>query len=276
MAAYRKLEMRKGALTLYVALLAGALALMLTARQCSTKRIGDRPDRFAGGDTLNVAIEISPTGLSLSGDTLSGEYYDMLREVCRIHGRPVKFHPYTRLEDALEWLREGRCRLVVGDLPVTAEMRRDFIFVDAVGVDKQVLVQLRDSVPADSAGSERAITRLQVENQFDLAGREVHVPKGSPYVQRLRNLSHEIGDTIHIVEDSLYSSEQLVILTALGDIPLAVVNRATARSLARRYPRLDLSVDISFNQFQSWALAPRDTILRDSINSWLSTYGAKQ
>lgn len=245
-------------MALYVVLLVGALALMLMARQCSTSRIGARPDDFAGGDTLNVAIEISPTGLSLAGDTLSGEYYDMLRKLCREHGRPVKFHPYTRLEDALEWLRQGRCRLVVGDLPVTAEMRHDFIFVDAVGVDKQVLVQLRDT-----AG------RPEISTQFDLAGRRMHVPKGSPYVQRLRNLSHEIGDTIYIVEDSLYSSEQLVILTALGDIPLAVVNRATAQSLAPRYPRLDLSVDISFNQFQSWALAPRDSLLRDSLNLWL-------
>lgn len=64
---YRKLEVKKGAMAMYVILLAVALGLMLTARQCSTKRIGERPDDIAGGDTLNVAIEISPTGLSLGG-----------------------------------------------------------------------------------------------------------------------------------------------------------------------------------------------------------------
>lgn len=252
---YKKLEVKKGAMALYVVLLAVALGLMLTARQCSTKRIGERPDPVAGGDTLNVAIEISPTGLSLAGDSLSGEYYDLLREACRRHGRPVRFHPYTRLEDALSWLKEGRCRLIVGDLPVTAELRDRLIFVDPVGVDKQVLVQLSDSTA--------------VKTQFDLGGKKVHVPKESPYIQRLRNLSHEIGDTIYIVEDSDYSSEQLVILTAVGEIPRAVVNRAIAESLRSRYPRLDLSVDISFNQFQSWALAPRDSLLRDTLNLWL-------
>ncbi len=252
---YKKLEVKKGAMALYAVLLAVALGLMLTARQCSTKRIGERPDTVAGGDTLNVAIEISPTGLSLAGDTLSGEYYDLLREICRRHDQPVKFHPYTRLEDALTWLKEGRCRLIVGDLPVTAEMRDRLIFVDPVGVDKQVLVQLSDSTA--------------VKNQFELGGKQIHVPKESPYIQRLRNLSHEIGDTIYIVEDSTYSSEQLVILTAVGEIPRAVVNRATAESLRPRYQTLDLSVDISFNQFQSWALAPRDSLLRDSLNLWL-------
>ncbi|MFH8142303.1 MAG: transporter substrate-binding domain-containing protein [Muribaculaceae bacterium] len=254
---YKKLEAKKGAVAIYALLLAVALGLMLTARQCSTKRIGARADDVAGGDTLNVAIEISPTGLSLAGDTLSGIYYDLLRETCRRHGQPVKFHPYTRLEDALRWLEEGRCRLVVGDIPVTAELRDRLIFVNPVGVDKQVLVQL-----ADTSG-------VAIRNQFDLARQTVYVARESPYVQRLRNLSHEIGDTIHIVESAEYSPEQLVILTALGEIPRAVVNRSTAESLSARYPSLDISVAISFNQFQSWALSPRDTLLRDTLDQWL-------
>ncbi len=255
---YRKLEVKKGAMVAYTILLAVAVGMMLCARQCSVQRIGARPDTVAGGDTINVAIEISPTGLSLVGDTLSGEYYNLLRDVCRHHGRAVKFHPYTRLEDALEWLNTGRCRLIVGDLPVTAEMRDRLIFINPVGVDKQVLVQLRDSAA--------------VKTQFDLGGKTVYVPAGSPYISRLRNLSHEIGDTIYIIEDPEYSSEQLAILTAIGQIPRAVVNRATAETLTTRYPDLDLSVDISFNQFQSWALAPADSLLRDSLDLWISTY----
>ena len=137
--------MKKGRLGVLVASLVAAIALMFAARQCSSGRIGERPDMFAGGDTLNVAIEISPTGMSLAGDTLSGEYYDLIRKLCREHGVPVKFHPFTRPEDAVEWLLSGRCRLLVGDIPVTAETRESFIFVDPVGLDRQVLVQLRDT-----------------------------------------------------------------------------------------------------------------------------------
>lgn len=253
---FQKLQPRRGSMLLYIVLLVVALGLMLSARQCSISRIGLPPDMTAGGDTLNVAIEISPTSLSLAGDTLSGAYYNLLRQTCVSHNLPVRFHPYTRLEDALQWLSEGRCRLIVGDLPVTAELRDSLIFLNPVGVDKQVLVQLRDS--------------SAVQTQFDLGGRTVHLPAGSPYIQRLRNLSHEIGDTIYITEDPEYSSEQLVLLTALGEIPLAVVNSETASALKSRYPRLDTSVEISLNQFQSWALSPRDSLLRDSLNLWLS------
>ena len=59
-------------------------------------------------------------------------------------------------------------------------------------------------------------------------------------------------------------------LTALGKIPMAVVSHATASALGRSYPLLDYSVPVSLNQFQSWALAPRDSVLRDSISAWLS------
>ena len=112
--------------------------------------------------------------------------------------------------------------------------------------------------------------RLNAPTQFDIAGHSICIPKGSPFRQRLVNLSHEIGDTIIIIEDEDYSSEQLVMLTALGKIPMAVVSHATASALGRSYPLLDYSVPVSLNQFQSWALAPRDSVLRDSISAWLS------
>ena len=58
-------------------------------------------------------------------------------------------------------------------------------------------------------------------------------------------------------------------MTALGNIPRAVVNENIARHLTAEYPQLDISVPISLNQFQVWAVAPGDSILLDSVNSWL-------
>lgn len=268
---WNRLPARKGHIWLYLILLVLAPTLMLMLRQCSSKRIGPRADLVAGGDTLNIAIEISPAGLDLSGDSLSGEYYNLLQRISAAAPDsaplPMRFLPFTRVEDALTWLDEGRCRLVVGDIPVTAELRNKYIFVDPVALDRQVLVQLRDTVTTDTlaTGSSRFI-----HNQFELGGREVRVAKGSPYVQRLRNLSREIGDTIYVVEDAEYSPEQLAILTATGEVPLAVVSESTARSLAKNYPNLDYSVAISLKQFQAWLLLPADSLLRDRLNAMLN------
>lgn len=256
----KRLEPRKGSLRLYVALLLAAVLAMFSVRQCSSSRIGPREYHAAGGDTVNIAIEVSPMGVVLSGDTLSGPYYDMVRRVFDGYGREVKFHPFTRLSDAMEWLREGRCRMVVAEIPVTAALNEEYIFVDPGVVDRLVLVQL-----ADSAGNKPVMT------QTDLGGKTLWVSKGSPAVMRIQNLSHEIGDTIIVKEDPEYGAEALGMLVALGELPggLTVMSRSVADSLKVRYPRLDVSVEVSFNQYKGWALMPADSLLRDSVSSAL-------
>lgn len=235
------------------------IALMVMLRQCSMKKLGPRPDNIAGGDTVNVAIEISPMGVSMDGDSLSGVYYTKLNEIFARHNRPVRFHAFTRLEDAMEGLEAGKYQLVVADIPATAELKGRFLFVDPLGVDQQVLVQHRDTVSGN----------LRIKSQIELGGDTVWVPKGSPFIPRLANLSKEIGDSIIVVEEPEYSSEQMVIMVALGEIPNVVVSRGVAEPLLATYPEIDASVGISFNQFQSWALSPRDSLLRDSLNVWL-------
>lgn len=255
----QKLQPRKGSVSLYLLLLAAAIGVMVMLKECSVKTLPPRIDKTATGDTLNVAIEISPVGVTMSGDTLSGVYYDLVRRMCTANNRQVVFHPFTRLETALEGLETGRYQLVVSDIPATAEMKERYLFVRPVGIDRQVLVQRRDS-----SGN------IDIHNQFDLAKRQVTVPAGSPFISRLHNLSREIGDTIYITEDPEYSSEQLIVLTALGEVHNVVVNAGVATPYLKEYPQLDASIEISFNQFQGWALAKRDSTLRDTINTWLS------
>ena len=143
------------------------------------------------------------------------------------------------------------------------------VYIEAVGPCTVTAGDIKADGEVEINGR-RVPYRLNAPTQFDIAGHSICIPKGSPFRQRLVNLSHEIGDTIIIIEDEDYSSEQLVMLTALGKIPMAVVSHATASALGRSYPLLDDSVPVSLNQFQSWALAPRDSVLRDSISAWLS------
>ncbi len=261
---FDRLQPRRGQLTLSVALLAGVLFLMLGLRECSAPGLPPRADDTAKGDTINVAIEMSPMGVSLSGDTLSGVYYDMVRELCGRHGVNVRFHPFTLLSTALDKLADGRYQMVVSDIPATAEMKQRFIFTEPVEVDRLVLAQL-----ADSAGD------IPFKSQVELAGKEIFVPKGTPSITRLKSLGREIGDTIIIRQDSLYSSEQLLILVANGERPNAAVSMAVARRMRERYPMLDLSLGLSFNQFHSWALNPKDSVLRDSLSVWIKELNRK-
>ncbi len=248
-------------LALYGLLLVAALTLMLCVRTCSmpTLRVAERHP--SGGDTLDVAIEYGPLSLYRYDDTLGGFSYDLLRQLASERGLHLKFHPVVALGDALSGLDEGLFDIVVGAMPMTERYRERYAFTAPVYIDRQVLVQLRDSAGKAPIGS-----------QLDMAGHEVWVMAQSPVADRLHNLASEIGDTIYVVEDPAYGSEQLFIMTATGEIPSAVVNERIARVMAADYPQVDISTAGSFNQFQSWLCRKADSLLVNRLDTIMEAH----
>lgn len=246
-----------------IGLLLIAIGAMWMLKICSRPHVSDAPGTFmpSGGDTIDVAIEYSPLTFYQYGDTIGGFDYDLLRIIAGEGGLKLKFHPVSALASALDGLRSRRYDVVVADVPTTAELRDEFAFTEPAFLDRQVLVQRRDSVGF-------------VSSALDLAGKKVWVAAQSPAVTRLRNLSAEIGDTIQIVTDSLYGSEQLVILTATGEIDRAVVNERIAKAMSVDYPDIDISTQITFTQFQSWLMRRDDTKLAAEIDTLLVRYKA--
>ena len=89
---------------------------------------------------------------------------------------------------------------------------------------------------------------------------------------RLNNLSYEIGDTIHVVENTTYEAEQLVMMVASGEIEFTVCDEKVAIQLSEKFPEIDIETDISFTQIESWAVRINSPILLDSVNSWLNRF----
>lgn len=237
----------------------GAVGLV---RRCTTAgpRVGYEYQR-PGGDTLAVAIEMSPLTYTLRNDTVEGFDYQILRDIAAAHGLEIKFHPVAQLDRAFRELYHHEYDLLVASMPSTNALKEYFPLTDAVYLDKQVLVQRRDSTG-----------RGPVASQEQLLGDTVWVAEGSPGMTRLRNMSRELGDTIFIMSEPRYSAEHLAILTALGQVRQSVVNEGIARHIAVDYPDLDIDTPISFNQFQVWAVAPGDSVLLDSLNTWLAQF----
>ena len=219
-----------------------------------------------GGDTLAVAIEMSPLTYSLHNDTAEGFDYQILRDITAEHGIVARFYPVADLEEAFRGLYSHNYDLLVGSLPTTATLKSHFPVTDAVYIDKQVLVQRRDTTGR----------RQLIRTQEQLLRDTVWVAEGSPYQTRLRNMSKELGESIFVITPPKYSSEHLAILTALGEVKQAVVNEAIARRIAEDYPELDVETPISFRQFQCWAVAPGDSALLDSLNTWLTQFKATE
>ncbi|MCM1451225.1 MAG: transporter substrate-binding domain-containing protein [Clostridium sp.] len=261
----RKIKPYTSRLWAMLLILVAIVVLMAMLRQCSHRQAS--PFRLeytkSGGDTLDVAIEMAPGIYSLAGDTVIGRDYSLLLKMSSEIGRPVKFHPFVPLGHALAGLRDGDYDIVAASLPATADLRDSFLLSDPVYLDREVLVQRLDSasVPA-------------ITSQLQLAKDTIWLAADSPFAQRIKNLSQEIGDTIYVLQSPQYSAEHLVILVAKGKIRLAVVNESIAARMAKDYPQIDASTPISFTQFQAWALRKGNDSLASIINAWLKSSSA--
>lgn len=255
-----RLTPRKTRLRLLLILLVCALGVMVFVYKSS------RPERRtraafssgyvrAGGDTLNIAIEMNPAVYMVHGDSVSGRDYDIIMKISELSGRPVKFFPFVPLQVAIDGLDDGTFDLLVASMPLTTDLKTRFLMTRPVYLDREILVQ----------GAEDP-----VRSQIDLGGDTVWITSDSPFIGRLSNMSDEIGDTIYVKSSPDFSAEALFILVAKGVIKYAAINEGIARELAKSYPQVDIDTPISFTQFQSWALKKNNTELCDSINSWLS------
>lgn len=255
----------KGKLYILIATLILIVAFMWLLSRCSRSDEATIVNHFSrpGGDTLAVAIELSPTIYAFSGDSATGFDYEMLRDIAAKHNLPIVFHPFAPVDYALNGLKKGDFDIVVASVPSSDELEHDFLLTDDVFIDRQVLVRLSDTLSV--AGGNKP-------SQLSLLGDTVWIPSSSPVRSQLKNLSHELGDTIYIMSDPEYSAEHLVLLTALGEIKQAVVNESVARRLASDYPEIDYSTSISMSQFQPWILNNDNESLRDSLNVWIKQY----
>ena len=107
---------------------------------------------------------------------------------------------------------------------------------------------------------------------MELAGKTIHVTQNSPSVLRIKNLSHEIGDTIYIEVIEKYGPEHLLAMVANGDISYTVCDENIAINSLEGLPQLDISIPIGFTQFYSWGINKSNNVLLDSLNVWLEHY----
>jgi membrane-bound lytic murein transglycosylase MltF len=209
---------------------------------------------------INVVTDYNSIGYFVSGDTIQGFQYEIINALAKEWGVKVNIFLENNIQDNLKGLQEYRYDLVARNIPVNIELKDSFNFTEPLLLNKLVLVQ-RKSQYNDSIEPLR--------QHLELAKKTIHVPVGSPSILRLNNLSHEIGDTIFVIENKIYDFEQLVMMVASGEIEYTVCDEKIAIQLSEKLPEIDIETDISFTQIESWAVRKDSPVLLDSINTWL-------
>ena len=222
----------------------------------------DFPEIETSGE-LNVATDYNSIGYYVSGDSIIGFQYELIKALERAWNLKVNVFLENSLDENIDGLTKGKYDIVARNIPVNTPLRDQVDFTQSINLNKQVLVQRKAEYNNGIA---------PIRQHLDLAKKNIHVHKSSPVILRLRNLSHEIGDTIYIAQDNVYEAEQLTMMVAAGDIDFTVCDEVLAKQLAGQMPEIDVETYISFTQLESWAVRKSSPVLLDSLNAWLLRY----
>ncbi|MBS1491203.1 MAG: transporter substrate-binding domain-containing protein [Bacteroidetes bacterium] len=229
--------------------------------QCDLKDIQKRGYIEAIIDNNSVSYFI------YKGRTMGFEY-ELLQRLAAILHVDLKVRVMASIEEALDKLNRGEGDIVAFPLTITQERTKYVSFSEALFQTQQVLVQKKPThwrrLPADQ------IEKKLLRNAVELGGKEVYVKNGSSFIDRLQNLSDEIGKEIIIREDSADSeTESLIQKVAMGEIQYAVADQMIAQVCELYYPNLDINTVISLPQQIGWGLRKNSPELLAGINQWL-------
>lgn len=217
---------------------------------------------------LNALIDNNSVSYFIYRGEPLGYEYELLRRLSERLHVDLKITIISGVEDAIDRLNRGEGDIIAFPLTITTERRQWIDFTDAHFTTSQVLVQKKpDGWEANPAVIEDSLIR----NPADLIGKEVYVMKQSAFVERLRNLSTEIGGEIIVREDSSGAeTESLIRQVESGQIRYTVADQTFGLVNATYYPDLDVKTVLSVPQQIAWALRLNSPALRDSINVWMS------
>ena len=225
-------------------------------------------EKIKSRGSLIAIVDNSSTGYFIYKGQPMGYDFDLLSLFARYLGVRLEIEITSSIDAAFDMLNEGKGDVIAYSLTITRERRKLAKFTNSHYTTRQVLVQRKPDGWRRMTRDD--LERSLIRNQVDLIGKEVHVRKSSSYVDRLYNLSDEIGGDIMVVEtgDTL-ETERLIKMVAHEDIEYTIADESMALVNAAYYTNIDVSTPVSFPQQIAWAVRKNADELLEQLNSWL-------
>ncbi|MGL5272237.1 MAG: transporter substrate-binding domain-containing protein [Phocaeicola sp.] len=212
---------------------------------------------------IRAITEYNTLSFYLDDGEIKGFHYELLTAFATSKGWKVEITPEMEIDKQIESIMNGEYDLLANSRALTTYPDDSLQYTDPFLFTQLVLVQRKATSEDDS---------LYISNLLQLAEKKIYIPKGSPAMVRIQNLSNEIGDTIYIEEFEKYGAEQLLALVAGGDIDYTVCEKTMAQAWAKDLPQLEMERAIGFTQRYAWGVNPHATELLDTLNHWLKSY----
>jgi membrane-bound lytic murein transglycosylase F len=227
-------------------------------------------DAILADGKIRAVTNVNQTSYFIYKGEPMGFHFELLKKFADHIDVELEIITSNDIDEALEYLQDGKVDLVAVGLSVSADRQEMMRFTEPLMQSTEVLVQRKpggwNRMTAD------AIEASMVRNQLDLAGKTVYVQKGSSYAQRLYNLERESGIDIGVIEVP-YDAEELARQVARGEIDYTVCDDYMTRIIGSLYSELDLATPVSFPQNIAWSIRKEGTdALEAELNSWLTGF----
>jgi len=230
-----------------------------------TEKVSDLDDIIERG-VLRAATDYNSTNYFVYRGKPMGYQLELLKHFATYLGVDLEVSVSSNIRENIDCLlSDNGSDLIAQNLAVTMSRRQYLSFATPHSRSHQVLVQRKPETRHQMSGP--AMEALLVRRQTDLAGKTIHVQRGSAFAERLRHLMNEVGDTIYIVEMDKHV-EELIDMVASGQIDYTVSNDQLARLNQMYYANIDTQTPLSFEQKLAWAIRPGADQLLEAINQW--------
>jgi len=199
-----------------------------------------------------------------------GFEYDLVKKLAEHFNVALEVKIVNNIEKMFEMLNSADGDLIAFNLTITKDRLEKVDFTNPINTSKQVLVQRKPEKWRKMKIHE--IEKLLIRDPAELIGKTVFVRSSSAYVQRLENLSEEIGGDINVVEAGPgVTIEDLIAQVDSGKIDYTISDDNIAHLNSLYYRNIDAETDISLSQRIAWAVAKNSDGFVAEVNKWLDS-----
>ena len=230
------------------------------------KTIPLRLETIKQREKLIAITHNNTTGYFIYKGQPMGMHYDMLKLLSKKLEVDLELIVEDDLQTAFDLLKTGKADILAIDLTYTNTRSKEFEFTLPVGYNRQVIVQRK------KAYGKKAKKTAFIKRALDLDGKKIYIQKGSIFKTELEHIEEITGSNFDIIEDSIHTQEELILMVSKGTINYTACDARVAMANQAFVGNLDYSIALSVEQKLCWAVTPGADSLKSYTNNWLKSF----
>ncbi|UCH66362.1 MAG: transporter substrate-binding domain-containing protein [Ignavibacterium sp.] len=196
--------------------------------------------------------------------------YELVRKLADYLNLQLELRVVNDISEMFRQVNSGEGDIIAFNLTITRERLAEVDFTNSINSIRQVLVQ-RKPDNWENMRLDR-IEKQLIRDPVNLIGKTVVARSSSSYLERLYNLSNEIGGDILISEAQPdLTTEDLISMVASGEIDYTISDDNVANLNEAYFRNIDVNTSISLSQRIGWAVKKNNEDLLNLANNWLDS-----